>query len=388
MNILVLSDYFYPHIGGGVEGVVREVGRRLVERGHAVHLVTLKVMGAPACEWLDGMTIHRAPAVSLTRLLGLQSTVSLAALPLALRVARELQPDLIHAHNLFFMTTPLAIVLKRLLRRPLVTTLHLGALSHLGGLTQLAVTLYERSIGRTILRQSDRVIAVSQAVADHGRRLAPGAAIRVIPNGVDSYRFRPAPNGAPPAGRRRIALVGRLIFNKGPHYLIDAAPAILARHPDVEFLIVGDGPLRASLEAAVARRGLARSFAFLGLRPDVPELLQSATMLVRPSLSEGLPLTVLEAMACALPVVATPVGGTAEVVRDGQTGYLVPPGAVPSLAEAICRLLDNPEQARQFGLQGRRLIEQEHSWERVVDQTLGLYGELVPASTAVGIAAD
>jgi glycosyltransferase involved in cell wall biosynthesis len=388
MKILMLSDYFQPHIGGGVEGVVLEVSRGLVERGHAVHLVTLKVMDAPRREEIDGIIVHRAPALPLTRLLGLQSTVSAAALPLALDVARSLQPDLIHAHNLFFSTTALAVALKRAIRRPLVTTMHLGAVDRLGGFSQAAAMLYERTVGRVILGSSDRVIAVSQAVADHGRRLAPRPdAVRTIPNGVDGARFFPRRDGAP-ADRPRIALVGRLIFNKGPQYLIDAAPHILARHPDVEFLIVGDGPMRQQLQAAVEARGMERSFAFLGLRADIPALLQRATLLVRPSLSEGLPLTVLEAMACALPVVATPVGGTGEIVRDGETGYLVPPGAAEPLAESVCRLLDHPAHARELGRNGRRIVEQGYTWQRVVDQTLTLYRELLPERAMAEMAAD
>jgi glycosyltransferase involved in cell wall biosynthesis len=388
MKILMLSDYFTPHIGGGVEGVVREVGRRLVKRGHAVHLVTLNVMGAPGRERIDGIVVHRAPALPLTGLLGAQSSVSPAALPLALTVARALQPDLIHAHNLFFMTTPVAVALKWAIRRPLVTTLHLGALDRLGGLAGAAARLYERSVGRLIVRSSDRVTAVSEAVAVHGRHLARRPErVRTIPNGVDTDRFSPPPDGRLPA-RRQVALVGRLIFNKGPQYLVEAAPRILARHPDVEFLIVGDGPMRRSLETTVAARGLAPAFTFLGLRPDVPVLLQGAAMLVRPSLSEGLPLTVLEAMACALPVVATPVGGTAEVVREGETGYLVSPGSVDGLAEAVCRLLDEPDRARQMGWSGRRFVEHGYAWDRVVDQTLALYHELLPERPALAAAAD
>jgi glycosyltransferase involved in cell wall biosynthesis len=375
MKILMLTDYFPPHLGGGSEQAAYEVGRRLAARGHTVHVVTLQTVPAPARECLHGIVVHRARALELTRLLRLQSSVSLEVLALADAVARALRPDLVHIHNLFFYTSLVAVGLKARGGWPLVNTMQLGSMEQLGGLAGAVTTAYERAIGRAILRRSDFVIAVSQAVRQHARRLGvPAGRIEVIPNGVDLDAFRPA-REVVRAERPRVAFVGRLLFNKGPQYLVAAAPLVLARHPATEFVIVGDGPLRPQLEQTVARQGLAGAFRFLGMRPDVPALLGDPTLslFVRPSLSEGLPLTVLEAMACGLPVVATPVGGTAEVVRDGETGYLVPPRAVEPLAAAICRLLDDPAHARALGANGRALVEREYSWERIAERTVAVY---------------
>jgi len=375
MKILMLTDHFPPYIGG-VERAVYELTRRLAAQGHLVHVVTLNTSWTLRRERINGVVVHRAPAIDLTRWLKLQSALSLPVVSLAARVARVLHPDILHIHNLFYFTSLVALWLKERSHRPLVNTMQLGAMDQLGGLTGALTVGYERAVGRAILRASDRVIAVSHAVRQHALRLGyPAARIQVIPNGVDLDTFRPPPREAVRAGRPRVAFVGRLLFNKGPQYLVAAAPLVLARHPTTEFVIIGDGPLRPRLEHTIARQGLSHAFRFLGTRRDVPALLADPTLslLVRPSLSEGLPLTVLEAMACGLPVVATPVGGTAEVVRDDETGYLVPPRAVEPLAAAICRLLDDPVHARALGANGRALVEREYSWERITEQTVALY---------------
>lgn len=371
LRILMLTDYFHPHIGG-VEEAVYAVGKRLVAAGHTVHVLTFNTNGAPRREVLDGMVVRRAGAVELTRLLRAQSVFSLDAPAVALAVARELQPDLIHAHNLFFTTALIGVALRQLLGRPLVTTMQLGAMDQLRGLTGLAVEAYEQVVGRVILRRSDAVIAVSQAVAEHGERLGGQRdRLTVIPNGVDSGRFAARDRAA--SRGKRVVLLGRLISNKGPQFLLEAAPSVLERHPDAEFVVVGDGPLRASLEARVRQYGVEGAFRFLGERSDVPQILETCAVMVRPSLTEGLPLAVLEAMAGGLPVVATPVGGTAEAVVHGRTGLLVRPGSVDELARGINTLLDDPDLAARLGANGRTLAGTVFSWDRIVDATLEVY---------------
>jgi glycosyltransferase involved in cell wall biosynthesis len=159
--------------------------------------------------------------------------------------------------------------------------------------------------------------------------------------------------------------VGRLIFNKGPQYLVEAAPQVLRARPEAEFVFVGDGPLRPQLEKRARQLGVSHRTTFLGTRPDVASILQTCHVLARPSLLEGMPLTVLEAMACGLPVVATPISGTAELVRDGENGLLVPPADPASLARAILRLMADESMREDQGKEGRRLAEHAYSWDAV-----------------------
>jgi glycosyltransferase involved in cell wall biosynthesis len=236
---------------------------------------------------------------------------------------------------------------------------------------------YERKVSPLLFRASDRLIAVSRAVALHARRLgAQEERIVLVPNGVDLVGFAPAER-KPFDGKLRVVFVGRLIFNKGPQYLVRAAARVLAQRRDVEFLMVGDGPMRSQLERMAAELGVGDALQFLGLRKDVPEILAGADIFVRPSLLEGMPLTVLEAMACGLPVVATRIAGTVEVVEEGATGFLVEPGNITQLADRLCVLLEDGDLRREMGQRGRMLVESGHDWDDIAQQTARVYQELL-----------
>jgi glycosyltransferase involved in cell wall biosynthesis len=380
LKIDVFTDYFPPHLGGGVERVVDEVCRRLARQGHTLRVFTFNTDRAPACEVVDGVRIYRAPAVQLTRFTGMQASLSPGLLPLAWRLARSHPPDILHAHNLFFSSAAAAVVLRCLLKRPLVTTLHLGSLRQLGGPSLLLASTYERTLGRAIVRSSDRLIAVSNAVAGHAVHLGARAdAVRVIANGVDVQQFRPGAGRV--NGTFRVACVGRLIFNKGPQYLVEAAPKVLQAHPEAEFVFVGDGPLRPHLEERARQLGVGHRLTFLGTRHDVAAILQTCDILARPSLLEGMPLTVLEAMACGLPVVATPVSGTAELVHHGENGLFVRPADPASLGRAILRLIEDEPMREAQGRSARRFVERGYSWDAVAEKTLAVYRELLPPAT-------
>jgi glycosyltransferase involved in cell wall biosynthesis/peptidoglycan/xylan/chitin deacetylase (PgdA/CDA1 family) len=216
-----------------------------------------------------------------------------------------------------------------------------------------------------------RIVANSQAAAQRLRR--EGVAndkIVLIPNGIDPTVFATRQYSPRP---RRIAMVACLREEKRIDVLISAAPQILARFPDASFLIVGDGTCRESLVALTKRLGVENRFSFLGHRDDVPAVLTQADVFVLPSRSEAFPNSVIEAMASGLPVVASNVGGIPELVAEGQTGHLVPPGNPGALAGALNGLLDDPERCAEFGRAGRIKIEQNYSFDRMVEQIETLY---------------
>jgi glycosyltransferase involved in cell wall biosynthesis len=161
---------------------------------------------------------------------------------------------------------------------------------------------------------------------------------------------------------------------------------VLARAPDVEFVLVGDGPLRPKLEEQARSLGIEASVRFLGLRSDVADILRDSDVFVRPSLTEGMSLTVLEAMACGLPVVVTPVGGTSEVVTDGANGCLVAPGDVSALSAALLKLADDARLRRRLGRNGRALVERQYGWSRVIDANLRVYESALAAPGPVPLA--
>lgn len=372
MRILMLSDYFPPHMGGGVERVAAELCSGLVRRGHTVGVLTLRTCPAPREEVRDGLAIHRVPAIDLTPWLGVQFSVSARVLTSAFRLVRRFRPDVIHAHNLFFRTTEVAAALRCVFDVPLITTLHLGKAEGGGRLLRTLIRSYESTMGRFIVRRSDHVIAVSNAVGEHAGRMGGSATrVTVIPNGVDMARFCPGSNGG--NSGQKVLFVARLVPNKGPDTLLRAVPGVLDRHPQAQFAFVGDGPLRSSLEQLAERLDVARSVHFMGLRDDVPELMRESTVFVRPSSLEGMPLTVLEAMASGVPVVATPVAGTAELLADGTNGFAIPVDADAELATAVCKLLDDRPLAERMGRRGRQIVESGYSWDAVVDRTEQVY---------------
>lgn len=194
----------------------------------------------------------------------------------------------------------------------------------------------------------------------------------VVYYGIDLDRFA----AAQPALRHDGPVIGnvaRLAPQKAQRDLIAAAPAVVERHPRARFVLVGDGPLRDSLEAEVEAQGLRDSFLFLGHRTDVPELLASFDVFVLPSLFEGLCYAVIEAQAAGVPVVATPVGGVGENVVEGETGLLVAPGDPDALAQRLIWILDHPEERRALAEEGRRRARGRYSKERMVEETIALY---------------
>jgi glycosyltransferase involved in cell wall biosynthesis len=233
----------------------------------------------------------------------------------------------------------------------------------------------------------DRFIAVSQVSR---QRLVDylgqsPAKIAVIPNAVELERYATAPALAGDSVRTRhgvspdavlLGAVARLSPQKGLSYLIDALPAIVAQQPRVQVLLVGDGPLRAALEAQATALGVRDRVHFAGPQEDVPSYLRAMDLFVLPSLFEGLPLAVLEAMAAALPVVATAVDGTPEAVEDGVTGRLVPPRDAAAFAETVLDLLRDPAAQARMGAAGRARAN-EFSVEALVDHVSSVYAEVL-----------
>ena len=202
-------------------------------------------------------------------------------------------------------------------------------------------------------------------------RRADGRPLRshVVPLGIDLERFA---QGRAILDGRIVGNVARLAEQKGQRDLIAAAPHVLERHPDVRFVVAGDGELRGELERLATPLG--DRFAFLGAREDVPDLLASFDVFAFPSRFEGLCLAVIEAQAAGVPVVATPVGGIRETVVDGETGWLVEPRDVDALAERISWCLEHGDEARRVAAEAQRRVRERFSTERMVAETLALYG--------------
>ncbi len=228
-------------------------------------------------------------------------------------------------------------------------------------------------------------VCVSQGVLRFTRDVAgiDPARLVVIPNAVDTTPF----DVAEPASRASLGIpdeaqlalfVGRLEAQKAPFVLIEAAEVVAAQVPNWHLALAGDGHDREALQRRIGSSPLlADRVHLLGARTDVPSLLKAADLLVLPSLWEGMPNVVLEAMASRLAVVATAVEGTEDLVRAGETGWLVPPGSAPALAQALLEAASDRERRERFGRQGRARIEAEFTWEKLVESYESLWARVL-----------
>jgi glycosyltransferase involved in cell wall biosynthesis len=294
-------------------------------------------------------------------------------------LARRIRAEgirLVHAHD--FKTDLVAAIAARLARVPVITTVH-GYIAITG-----KSRLYRR-LDLLLLQTMDRVIVVSDAMRrDLGARGISPSRLRVVRNciAIDAYAF----------GRRSrtvrsaeglaeddlvVGHVGRLSAEKGQVLLLRAFPRVLEALPSARLVFAGEGPDRASLEDLARSSGLTGTVRFLGYRPDVQEVFANLDLLVLSSDTEGLPNVVLEAMAMGVPVVATAVGGTPEVVEDRVTGLLVPPGDEAALAAAIVESLLARGPAAERARRARAFVEREFAMEGLIRRTHDLYRELL-----------
>jgi starch synthase (maltosyl-transferring) len=230
----------------------------------------------------------------------------------------------------------------------------------------------------------DRFVAVSGGVRSLMLQRAGISPHKIvtIPNGVDPTEIPQGPIDIRaelklPDSCPLVVTVGRLTKQKGLCFLIEAAGRILKAQPDAHFLIIGKGELERPLKRQAARRGVAANVHFLGWRPDAWGVVASADLFVLPSLWEGMPNALLEAMASGVPVVATQVAGSSEIIESGKLGVLVPPCHERILAQAILGLLSNPDRARQLGAAGQQHVLQNFAVERMVAAHEKLYLELM-----------
>ena len=341
---------------GGAERHVADLAARLHGRGYDV-TVACSTDGLLA-RLLEQQGVPVRPLMK--RLVKRRVSSSYARALRALLGERKF--DLVHAH-LYGSVVAAAVATLRT-GVPLVVTEHSEA-AWRGKFARLA--------SRWVYGQAAQVIAVSRVIGDRlveEDGVTPSR-IAVIPNAVSSVLDGPAmgPAAALPHEWREGPLVGivaRLQPEKGARMLLEAVPRVLARIPTCHFLLIGDGPLRGELERRVRRMGLEHRVHFLGFQANARSFIERLDVLVLPSLSEGAPLVILEAMAAGVPIVASEVGGIPEQIRHGREGLLVEPGDPAELAEACLCLLQNPVLARELGEAGRSRASSYFDYETMV----------------------
>lgn len=298
--------------------------------------------------------------------------------------------DVVHTH-----TSKAALVggiAARLARVPaIINTAHnLGYLALQRRFLRELFRLYDRTL---FALTAHRVVTVSERVrlGVLAGGIAKADKVVAIHNGIDLSRFEARATAAAAAALRAefdltakhcvVAVVARLVWFKGIDVLIAALPSVLSRSPEVRVVIAGAGPLRDALDVQARALGVSAALIFLGERSDIPAILAAADIFALPSVSEGLPISILEAMATGKPVVASAVGGVPELVSDGETGFLVPARDPRGLAEALVFLADNPAARVRMGTAGRAHVAAAFTTARMVGRTESLYRDVLARTT-------
>ena len=298
------------------------------------------------------------------------------------RVFKKSNIQIIHAHK--YKDTILAVPAAKLCGIPhVVRTVH-GLREPFKGLQDLKMSLY-KSMERGVHRYCvDSIIGVSSQIERLYKAEGECSRVTCIRNGIDldgesvqTDRWRTRKDLGVDSGTCLIGTMGRLTPVKGIPYLLQAAKMLLRQGANVKVLIVGDGSIKPDLMTQTRQLGISEHVVFLGHREDTKELVQAMDIFVLPSLSEGIPMALLEAMAASRAVVASRVGGVPEMMEDEVEGFLVEPMDVNGLTERCLRLIQTPDMARKMGQTAKARVERDFSSENMAHQVAVLYKDLV-----------
>jgi len=367
-----MLNYEYPPLGGGAGNATAHLLREFSEIGGvSVDLVTSSTRARRVEDLFPNVTAHFLN-IGKSGNIHYQTnrdllTYSWKAWRYARRLVQRNRYDLCHA----FFGIPCGYIARRL-GLPYVVSLRGSDVPFYNSRFAWPDRLIFQRMSRRIWRDSKGVVANSDGLRNLALETAPHQEIGVIPNGVDTEFFRSAPRSG---DGLNVVCVSRLIARKGLGDLIRAVS--LVGDPDVRLLLAGSGNRRLDLQKLARNLGVADRVAFLGFVPheEINRVYREGDLFVLPSLNEGMSNTVLEAMACGLPVVMTDTGGARELIRRGENGFLVPHRSPRAIADRIRYYRDHPAKRDEHGAESRRRAE-EMNWRRVAEAYLRLYRDV------------
>ncbi len=376
MKILQLVPYFLPY-NGGQERYVYNLSKHLIEMGHEVHVITSNYPKCRRYEIIDGITVKRYTCLFRP----LRNPIT----PGLLTIEKKIKDyDVVHTHNEHSFAAMVAAYFRKKINIPLILTCH-GQLRFGKDLADWFERFYSRTIGKKILRRADSIVALSPSDAKYISSFGVSRdKIHILPNAIDIKTLSVKNNNNRDFVERYnltkpiILFVGPVIRRKGIQYLLKAIFTLWKeKHKEATFLIVGDGDYLEKAKSFVTKHKLEKFVRFTG-RISQEELIQSykvADIFVLPSLSEGLPTTILEAMYLGLPVIATDIPGVKDHFKDAA--ILIPPRDEKSLAEAIIKLINNPDLRKKLSRIGRELVVRKYTWKKVAKGYEKLYENLI-----------
>ena len=372
IKIAMLIQAYHPRVGGA-EKQLAYIAPRLQSGGFEVHVITRRFAGLKPFEMVDGVPVHRLPIA------GSKPAAAASYIFAALNLIRRLSPDVLHAHDLLSTSTT-AIVASSLLGSKVVST------AHRGGTLGDVYILSHRFLGpqrmNLVSRRVDKFITISREIdAELGLNGVDSSKRVNIPNGVDVDRFVPLLDNQREALRQTLDLkaaspiviyAGRLVPEKRVEHLVSIWPSIRAVFPHAVLLVLGTGEMEPFLRANASE-----GVRFEGSIEDVTPYLQIADLFVLPSVAEGLPVSILEALATKVPVVATQVGGVPDIIEHGYNGWLVPPDNPSALRDALLLLLRQPLLLSKLAENGREYVLHNHGLSEIAHRLGQVYNNLV-----------
>jgi glycosyltransferase involved in cell wall biosynthesis len=382
-KICLVTHFFPPHIGG-IEKVAEEQCKRLSKLGYQVSVLTSKTHKQNE-HCMEGIRVFPYPVLSLAERVGLPYPVPLFK---AYRIFTEVirKCDIVHVHGHPYISSYLACKIAKKYKKPLILTQHNTFIDFQSWLN-IVENLNDWVVGSMVLRDADRVITVSRKTMEYVLKLgADKSKTSVMYNGVDQNFFYPMNKKKSrdklclPENKMLILTVRRLVYKNGLDTLIESASLLVRNRPNLLFIVIGNGPDRKFITNRIRQLGINDNVRLAGFVPEelLPLYYNAADYFVIPSSSgEGLPMVLLEAMACGLPVIATTVGGTPEIIKDMINGALVPPRNQEALAQAISKLLSLKKESQAIRIENRKTVEANFTWDKNMRQLIEIYEEFL-----------
>lgn len=287
------------------------------------------------------------------------------------RYIKMINPDIVHVNSHLFLTSLQAVKAARSLGIPSVVTVH-GFMAERGMLLNILQRTYIRLVAKSIFENSSTVICLTDKDAASVAKIAGSYdKISIVPNGVDVELF----NSSSEKDSDLITWVGRFVPEKGLVYLVEAMQEIVTHRQNTKLVLVGDGSLKFELMKLTDKLGLSKNVTFFGSagRTEVAHLLSKSSIFAFPSLREGMPFALLEALASGNAVVASNIDGINVIIEDDWNGVLIPPRNSVELAHSILRLLNDDGLRRKLSENARVAVRERYSWDRVLDQLDNVY---------------
>ncbi|HDD45892.1 MAG TPA: glycosyltransferase family 1 protein [Candidatus Aenigmarchaeota archaeon] len=379
MKILMFTWEFPPYKVGGIASHCYDLSKALVRMGHDVHILTY---GDKEEEDYDaGITIHRVSSTqSAPDIVGWSMYLNQRFEKKAIELNKIERFDVIHIHD--WMAVPAGAGLKKILKKPLVFTLHSTERGRAGINTPVSKMINDLEWYGTY--EADQIITVGKDFCEEVKTIfsVPEEKIHYIPNGVDIKKF----DNAKYTTRREwyagdwekmILFVGRLTYQKGVDYLLDAIPKVLNEYRDAKFVFVGDGGGLEHYRGKAWSLGLKEKTYFTGYVPDdvLISLYKVADLTIAPSIYEPFGIVALEAAAANKATVGSYTGGLKETIINEYTGLHTIPANSNSIADQLLRVLWDDNWCRWMGRNGRKMVEKNFKWDRIARWTTGVYGK-------------